>query len=351
MSVRERFFKAVGRQSGDYIPFDFDLCPHLLGVFREKTGRSDYKDVFRMPMRFCHVPCSIPIPDNAHYARYYERDEADYYSEWGIGIRQGSLAHFVQMLHPMARLSDPEQVSAYPIPDPIADYRWEETTARIAQLKQKDTVVFASNGATLFELAWVLRSMEEFMVDMMERPQMAHALLDKIFDFKSVFVDRFIDAGVDGMQFGDDVGTQRDMMMSVPLWREYLKPRLAALIRQAKARKPDLIVEYHSDGNIERIIPELIEIGVDVLNPVQPECMDPVRIKQQYGDSLSFRGCLGTQTVMPFGTPEQVRSQVRLLAREVGRGGGLVLAPSHVLEPEVPWENILALSEAMEAYQ
>jgi uroporphyrinogen decarboxylase len=110
------------------------------------------------------------------------------------------------------------------------------------------------------------------------------------------------------------------------------------------------LIFYHGDGNLQAIIPELIEIGVDILNPVQPECMDPVEIKKQYGEQLSFWGTIGTQTVMPFGSPQQVREVCEKMIQEVGRGGGLGLAPTHVLEPEVPWENIQAFIDAVHTY-
>ena len=111
-----------------------------------------------------------------------------------------------------------------------------------------------------------------------------------------------------------------------------------------------MMVFYHSDGDISSIIPELIEIGIDVLNPVQPECLDPAQVKREYGDRLAFWGTISIQRTMPFGTPEDVRQEVRDRVNTVGRSGGLLLAPTHVLEPEVPWENIVALFEAIEEY-
>ena len=121
-------------------------------------------------------------------------------------------------------------------------------------------------------------------------------------------------------------------------------------IAAAKKVKPDMLAFYHSDGDIRDIIPELIEIGVDVLNPVQPECMDPREVKARYGDRLSFWGTIGTQTTLPFGTPGQVRQAVREMIDTVGVGGGLVLAPTHLVEPEVPWENLLAFVDEARHY-
>lgn len=152
------------------------------------------------------------------------------------------------------------------------------------------------------------------------------------------------------MLFGDDAGSQRSLMMSREVWRRWVKPATAATITAAKAENPDVIAMYHSDGVIDEIIPELIEIGVEVLNPVQPECMDPVNVKELYGDRLSFLGTVGTQTVMPFGTPGEVRDTVRRMIETVGRGGGLTIAPTHMLEPEVPWENIEAFLSAVKEF-
>jgi len=152
------------------------------------------------------------------------------------------------------------------------------------------------------------------------------------------------------LRLGDDIGMQSGMIMSADTWRHWLKPRLAQIIRAAKEVKPDIHIFYHSDGDCRAVIRDLIEIGVTVLNPVQPECMDPAEIKAAFGDQLAFWGTIGTQTTMPFGTPEQVRATVRERIMTVGKGGGLLIAPTHILEPEVPWDNIIAFVEAVNEY-
>lgn len=134
------------------------------------------------------------------------------------------------------------------------------------------------------------------------------------------------------------------------MWREWFKPRLAAVIKAAKDTKPDLLVQYHTDGDCREVIPDLIEVGVDILNPIQPECMDPVELKMKYGDQLSFSGTIGTQSTMPHGTPEDVHQEVRRMIETVGVGGGLFLAPTHVLEPDVPWENVVAFIRAAKEF-
>jgi len=200
---------------------------------------------------------------------------------------------------------------------------------------------------TIFEIAWYLRGMDLFMEELIGEEEIATALLDQLTTIRIGMARRYAAAGADVLMLGDDVATQIDMMISPALWRATLKPRLAAVIRAAKEVNPDILIFYHGDGNMERIVPELIEIGVEILNPVQPECMDPVRMKELFGDQLAFWGCIGTQTTMPFSTPQEIKTTVRNLIATVGKGGGLLLAPTHTLEPDVPWENVEAFLEAV----
>jgi uroporphyrinogen decarboxylase len=235
----------------------------------------------------------------------------------------------------------------------MADYRYEGLAGRVADWHRRGYAVAGGiphYSGTLFECAWILRGMENLLADFLLNPAFATALLDRLTESAIYAARRMAFADVDVLTTGDDVGTQRGMMMSLPTWRTWLKPRLAAVIAAAKEVKPDLLVSYHSDGNVEPVIPELIEIGVDILNPVQPECMDPVKLKREYGDRLAFSGTIGTQTTMPFGTPAEVKAVVKERIETVGRGGGLLLAPTHVLEPEVPWENVIAFMEAVDEY-
>jgi uroporphyrinogen decarboxylase len=188
--------------------------------------------------------------------------------------------------------------------------------------------------------------MEDLMVDMMSEDEMATVLLDRITRTSEKRAHLFARAGVDILHLGDDIGMQSTPMMSVDLWRTWLKPRLASVIETARAQKPDVLIFYHSCGYVEPFIDDLIEVGVEVLNPIQPESMDFAGINARYGDRLSFWGTIGTQTTLPFGSPEDVRNTVRRNVQLRGEEGGIVIAPSHVVEPEVPWENIIALREA-----
>ena len=175
-------------------------------------------------------------------------------------------------------------------------------------------------------------------------------MLDRLTEMRCFMARRYAGAGVDILGLGDDVGMEHKLMMSPEIWYKWLGSRLAKVIQAARDVKPDIIIHYHSDGYVEPIIPKLIEIGLNVLNPVQPECMDPAKLKRLYGDKLAFWGTMGIQHTMPFGTPDEVRQEVKERIETVGEGGGLVIAPTHVLAPEVPIENIAAFVDAAKEY-
>lgn len=265
--------------------------------------------------------------------------------EWGVWWRQGGFHHFAHIESPLYDIDSPSIIETYPWPDIDADYRYQGLAGHIGQLHDEGVAVAAFVGS-IFEQAWYLRGMENLIEDMMLRPDIAHRLMDRTAYYQKQMATRMAHAGVDMIMFGDDVAMQTGLMMSVATWRTFLKPRLADAIADVRAIRDDIHVFYHSDGNLEPLIPELIEIGVNVLNPIQPECMDAAAIRQTYGQALSFLGTISVQQTMPFGTPEQVRTEVQQRIDSAGRNGGLILAPAHVLEPEVPWDNIVAFFEA-----
>jgi uroporphyrinogen decarboxylase len=203
---------------------------------------------------------------------------------------------------------------------------------------------------TTFEIAWQLRSMERLFDDMLHEDEKAAVILDQITDRTAYAAGMMARAGVDLLYTGDDVAMQTGLMMSRKLWLRWLGPRLRRVIQAARSVNPDLPVKYHSDGRINDLIPDLIEAGVTILNPVQPECVDYKWVKSTHGDRLAFYGGLGVQSVLPFGSPQEVREHVREAIDILGAGGGLVIGPSHVIERDTPIENILAMQEAIDEY-
>jgi uroporphyrinogen decarboxylase len=202
-------------------------------------------------------------------------------------------------------------------------------------------------GWALFERAWSLRGMVEFFMDMAGDPQFAGELLDRVTDIQLALIRRFLDLGVDGVYFGDDYGGQANMLISPKMWRKLIKPRLARLFEPIRAA--GLPILMHSDGHIEPILPDLIEIGLNMYNPVQPEVTDFCWLRETFGQQLAYYGGVSTQTVMPFGTPDEVRAATFKAARELAPANtGLLIAPSHRMMSDIPMENVVALLEAYE---
>lgn len=346
-SRREDFFRSVHLEPPAKTPFYFTLCDSLIAEFQKRTGKRDYFDYFDMPFRAVSVEPTCNPPD---YSMYFEDlQPVDEISEWGVGYIRGSQYHFRRMVPPMSSFEDPEQVRSFPLPDVLDDYRWQGFAGRIGELKERDYVTMnAPPYIDIFEPAWYLRGFEQLLMDLHLNPPMAEACLERMTEIKCALARRYAETGVDVLIFGDDIGEERNLILSPETWRKWLKPRLQRAIQAAKEINPELICYYHSDGNIEPVIPDLIEAGVEILNPIQPECMDPLRIKQRYGNELTLWGTIGTQRLMPFAEAGEVKSTVEKMIRELGTNGGLVIAPTHVLEPEVPWENVLALVEAIE---
>jgi uroporphyrinogen decarboxylase len=199
----------------------------------------------------------------------------------------------------------------------------------------------------MYENSWQIRGYEEFLMDLLTQQEWAELLLDRFCENNVRTAAAVARAGYDCLSTGDDVANQNALMMRPAVWRELMKPRWARVIEAARTIKPDIHVWYHSDGNVEEILDDLVEIGITILNPVQPECMDPVRIRRRFGKRLAFDGCIGTQTTFPFGKPADMRRVIRELASALdAKSGGLMLSPTHVLEPEVPPENVVAFFEA-----
>jgi uroporphyrinogen decarboxylase len=201
-------------------------------------------------------------------------------------------------------------------------------------------------GGELFESAWRLRGLEAFLYDMHERPAWAHALLDRLEAFAAGNARALAAAGIDVLSLGDDVGMPGSMMIGPAPWREFFKPRLARIISGARSVSPRLCVLYHSDGWFEPIIPDLLEIGVDAINPLQPEHMDAAAIRRTYGAAPALWGTVGSQNAFARARPEDIKREVRLRVKELGPRG-LVLSPAYDIDtPEISKDNVAAFLSA-----
>jgi len=163
------------------------------------------------------------------------------------------------------------------------------------------------------------------------------------YKYHLVVTQKLVGLGVDMIWLGDDVGAQNAMLMSPAMWRKYFKPRMANLIASLKKINPRVKIAYHSDGMIFPIIPELIEIGLDVLNPIQSAAMDPAKLKNEFGDRLCFWGSVDLQHTLPYGTPSEVEAEIITRLKTIGKNGGLIIGPTHNIQLDTPPENFWAM--------
>jgi uroporphyrinogen decarboxylase len=359
MTPRQRIIAAASNRKPDRVPKDlaWGFTPAVMDTFKARTGQDDPEKYFGVEVRFVgmDVPPERVAADLAYrqqaFGRYYTDLPADAtLTEWGTAHVPGTYYHFTQIVPPARAFDALDQFETYPIPPWDEPWRDAYVAQRIAGFHGQDLAVAGAMAVTIFEVAWQIRGMEELFHDFRYDPAFAECLLDRITATRCRQARFFAEHDVDVLILGDDVSMQTGMLMSPATWRKWFKGRMRRIIESALSVKPGLPVFYHSDGNPSAIIPELIEIGVTILNPVQPECIDPVAVKQQYGNRLALWGTIGTQTTMPFGTPDDVRAEVKRRIETVGQDGGLILGPTHSLEPDVPWENIVALYEAIEEY-
>ncbi|MFA6101293.1 MAG: uroporphyrinogen decarboxylase family protein [Victivallaceae bacterium] len=346
LTPRENLLKLWRREGFEYVPAHFWLCPSLIEEFKQRYGNAEfYVDKFNFPFRYVGAAVKENKQD---WTRYYPGvifNPGTKIGDDGVAHEphSGSM-HMTRMHHPMKNFTSLDEFKAYPYPELRHDCM-EQLIPAVQSFHDRGLAVMGSPGS-IWENSWAMRSMEELMMDMMTGDEKAVYHLDRITELVRARVVALAGAGVDFIHLGDDIGMQHAIMMSEELYRAWLKPRFAQVIKAAKAVKPDLLFSYHSCGYVEPFIPDLIEIGVDILNPVQPECMSFEKIHAEYGDVLSFWGTIGTQTTMPFGKPEDVRREVLRNLKIAGGKGGLLCTPTHLIEPEVPWANIEAYLQA-----
>jgi len=265
------------------------------------------------------------------------------YDWWGAGHDTGEEGYYIKV----SPLKDSKDLDAYVWPDPNQPGLLAQATQQIKAFGDEYFIV-PNFGFALFERAWSLRGFEQFFMDIALDPDFVEAFFDRITEIQLVLIRRMLELGVDGGYFGDDYGAQQRLLFSPITWRKLVKPRLARLF--APFRERGLPVMMHSDGQIQQILPDLVEIGLTCLNPVQPEVLDHRSLYEQYQGRLTFYGGISTQTVLPHGSPEQVHQAVAACIQDLAPNGtGLLLAPSHRMMTDIPMQNVEAMLEAFRA--
>ena len=263
---------------------------------------------------------------------------------WGVGWSTEEEGYFVTHA-PLASAKSSAELDAYPWPDPGQPQLLQQAHDNI-EADGGERFVIPNLGFALFERAWSLRGFERLLMDLALNEGFVEALLERITEVQVRLARRYTSLGVDGGYFGDDYGSQNGLLFSPSAWRRLIRPRLARLC--TVFREVSLPVILHSDGAITEIIPDLVDVGVTALNPVQPEVLDHQWLKRTYGKALAFYGGVSTQTVLPHGTPNEVRVAVHRCVSDLAADGtGLIVAPSHRLMKDVPISNVLAFVDAI----
>ena len=354
MRHRDRVAEALSHSKPDRCPWQASFTPEFAGRLRGEMGSGG---------SLAHNPHGGGNPDDLEmgfdqdilitsvgWANSYYGEGDEYVDEWGVGWQSVAYAtpfgvgHYTEPRgHPLA---DAGALARYQPPDPSRPELYADAHRLIAQHGDEYWIV-GSTVTTIFETAWAMRGLEQLMTDFIEDPDLADAILDIPYKYHLIAAETLAGMGVDMIWIGDDVGQQHGMLISPRHWRRFLKPRMANIIDRVKAVNPAVKVAYHTDGCVYAIIPELIALGLDVLNPVQPAAMDPARLKREYGRDLCFWGSIDEQHTMPFGRPGDVRREVAERINTVGSDGGLILAPTHHLQLDTPLDNFWALLEAV----
>jgi uroporphyrinogen decarboxylase len=350
MRPRERVEMALNHEVPDRCPMQISFTPEFADRLRgdmELLGRANHNphgggNTYELERALGEDMLLTSVG----WANSYYMGDKPYVDEWGIGWTVHpyetpfGIGHYTEIVgHPLA---DDAAISGYRAPDPNRPELYTDADQVIRDFRSEYWIVGVT-VTTIFETAWALRGLEQMLIDMVLDPDLAEHLLDIPYQYHLTAAKKLVAMGVDMIWAGDDVGSQHEMLISPKMWRRYLKPRMAQFIAELKGINPNVKVAYHSDGDISRILPELIEIGLDVLNPIQPASMDPAEVKRKYGGQLSFWGTIDEQHTLPFGSPADVKSEVVDRLKTVGQGGGLILAPTHHVQLDTPLENFWAM--------
>ncbi len=358
MNHRERVLTALNHQEPDRCPMQISFTPEFAsrleadlklkgqGLHNPHGGGNTY--ALELALDEDMLLTSVGWV-NGYYQDGYQ-DVDHYEDEWGVVWKTidyetpyGKGKYTEPSGHPLA---EDRTLDTYISPDPNRPELYAEAQ-RVLQVFKGEYWIVGVTPTTIFESAWALRGYEQLLMDMAMDPDKANRVLDIPYSYNKVVTQHLVSLGVDMIWLGDDVGGQNSMLMSPKMWRQYFKPRMADLIASLRAINPHIKIAYHTDGVVYPIIPDLIEVGIDVLNPVQPKAMDPLGLKNEYGRKLCFWGSLDIQQTLPFGTPEQVKSEVITRLKTIGRGGGLIIGPTHNLQLDTPLENFWAMVDTI----
>jgi len=334
LTHKERLLRALHHQPVDRLPTQTNYTAGMGRLLAEHLGVA----ISELPARLDNHLVRVDVDHTGRLSA----DGLARFDWWGAGHDTAEEGYYIRV----SPLAESKDLDAFPWPDPHAP-NLLRSAARTVATYGGEYFIAPNLGFALFERAWSLRGFEQFFIDIALDPGFANELLDRITEIQLVLIRRYIELGVDGGYFGDDYGAQKGLLFSPRTWRQLIKPRLVRLF--APFRERGLPILMHSDGQIQQILPDLVEIGLTALNPVQPEVLDHIWLRENFGGKLAFYGGISTQTVLPHGTPDDVKAAVAACVRALAPDGtGLLLAPSHRMMTDIPLANVTAMVEAFQ---
>ncbi len=327
---RERVVHALAHQQPDRIPFDVAGSGEapFVELIQSMNLPEDHR-TFALEGDFKYIPFNTVSEPERFLPYLPELPPEAKITEWGVGevhlsTQEGYEAGW-KTWHPLANVNTVEELDRYPWPDFTDPRRHADLEVRMREAKAKGFTAIGQMSQTIVELCYGLRGLEQLMIDFYERPEYVETLFEHVAKRRRFQARRMMEAGADILRIGDDIATQQSLIIGPNLYRERVKPFHASVVAEAKKLRPDVPVLYHSDGNLTGLIPDLMEAGVTAIHPVQPECMDIVAVRREYGKDLVLWGCLPVQSVFSNESHDDVRQAMRFVKDKIAPGGGIVV--------------------------
>lgn len=353
MKPRERVLKAFKKIPGlpDRVPVQFEMCRQLYEHFAEELNipahftENLYEDVtYRISANELRIAmgCDVVVTGASVSDDYQIIKDADgtWLNEYKMRMRQGDI--YVEVVdYPLAHVMTKADLHGFQFPDPLARGRYRDAENLIKKYHD-DYLIIGDIEVTVFSLAHQLAGMEKILIDMMMEEEYVVPLFEACADFQTAVGLQLIERGVDAIWFGDDFGTQTSLIMPPEIFRTQLKPVYTRMIQQFKAKNPEIIPILHCDGAVSELLDDIHEIGFEVFNPVQPGVPGhlPEDMKSNFGDKFAFWGAIDQQDLLPRGTDEELEQDIINKINILGKDGGYMISPAHILQNDVSPERV-----------
>lgn len=353
MNSKKRVQLAINHKEPDRVPLDFWAENSVKEALIKYLGLKDNEELL----------IKLGIDIRSIYPKYIGPklqtfSDGSFEDFWGIirkPVKNPFGIHYEVASYPFEKINSVKDIEKYRWPK-VEWFDYSSLEKELDKYSEYGICIgkMGRESQTFFIQTWYLRGLDKIMIDMLINPEIVELLISKILEFRVGHVTeilKIVSGKADWLQMADDYGTQDGLFMKPETWRKFFKPALRIITDLV--HKYGLKVFHHSCGSIRELIPELIDIGIDVLNPIQVRArgMNPLELKKIFGKKLCFHGSIDTQKTLNLGTKEDIASEVKERIKTLGSGGGFILSTTHTIEPDIPLENILTLYDNVLRYK